>query len=317
MSLVARLSLAAAVLSGAVLVVLPAASFAADTYHVDVVDDAYDDGDRDGNADEENGEPNRNHTVITAGDAIVWQWLGDNEHTVTSHPTSDKTFDSDSECAEQEDKTECRTKGNVFVVRFEEPGTYRYRCKFHSDQVTGLTGMVGTIEVQAPEPSESDSGSPEPSSEPTSEQGSAEPEPSEAESSPEPQEEPSESPTPDDAASGTQDGDPTEPDTTDDRPPRRQARGPGFGVQRHPGDERPGGPRPEVAPETAPGPTFSPFPTAPELPSESETDDMAVTVPGRDSGGPSRTVVVGVAVASLIGSAGAFGKVVLFGRPWG
>lgn len=316
MSLVARLSLVAAVLSGAVLVVLPSASFAADTYHVDVVDDAYDDGNRDGNADEENEEPNRNHTVITAGDAVVWQWIGDNQHTVTSHPSSERSFDSDSECAEQEDRTECRTKGNVFVVRFEEPGTYRYLCKFHSDPVTGLTGMVGTIEVQAPEPSESDGGS-EPSSEPTSEQASSEPQPSESEpeSSPEPQEEPSESPTPDDRATGSQDGDTTEPDTADDRPPPRQATGPGFGVQRQP--ERSGGPRPEVAPETAPAPTFSPFPTAPDLPSESETDDMAVTVPGRDSGGPSRGVVVGVAVASLIGSAGAFGKVVLFGRPWG
>lgn len=315
MSLVARLSLVAAVLSGAVLVVLPAASFAADTYHVDVVDDAYDDGNRDGNADEENEEPNRNHTVITAGDAVVWQWVGDNQHTVTSHPSSERPFDSDSECAEQEDRTECRTKGNVFVVRFEEPGTYRYLCKFHSDPVTGLTGMVGTIEVRAPEPSESDGGS-EPSSEPTSEQASSEPEPSESESSPEPQEEPSESPTPDDGATGTQDGDTTEPETADDRPPPRQATGPGFGVQRQP-EGRSGGPRPEVAPETAPAPSFSPFPTAPDLPSESATDDMAVTVPGRDSGGPSRGVVVGVAVASLIGSAGAFGKVVLFGRPWG
>lgn len=312
MSLVARLSFFAAVLSGAVLVVLPAVSSAADPLRIDVVDNAYDDGDRDGNDEEgEDGNENRNHTVVHAGETVQWVWKGDNEHTVTSQPTSPVAFDSDSECAEAEENTDCRTEPNTFAVRFEQPGTYEYFCKVH-----GLL-MTGTIEVQeAPEPSESESGSSEPSPEPTSEEASSEPEPSESGSSPEPQEEPSEGPTPDDGATGAQD-DPTGSDTADDRPTRRQATGPGFGVQREPQTDPPAEPGPEVAPETVPAPSFSPFPTAPDLPSGSETEDMTVTVPGRDAGGPSRGVVVGVAVASLIGSAGAFGKVVLFGPPWG
>lgn len=310
MSLVARLWLVAAVLSGAVLLVLPATSFAARTVHVDVVDDAYDDRNRDGNA-EEGGEENRNLTVVTAGDTVVWEWLGDNKHTVTSHSTSGKAFDSDAECAEQEDNAECRNKGNVFVVRFEEPGTYRYYCKFHADPVTGLTGMVGTIEVEpAPEPSESETGS----SEPPSEGSSAEPEPREepSESSPEPREEPSSPPPPDDEGSEPQDEGTSEP-ATDDAPPARRAPGRGFGIRDLP--EGPTGPGPEVAPENAPSPSFSPFPSAPE-PSASDSEDMAVTVPGRGGRGPSRGVVVGVAIASVIGSAGALGKVVLFGQPW-
>lgn len=317
MSLVARLSLVAAVLSGAVLVVLPAAALAADTYHVDVVDDAYDDRNRDGNADEENEDPNRDHTVITAGDAVVWQWNEANEHqhTVTSRVDAPVQFDSDSEC--EEDKTECRSPENIFVFRFEEPGTYTYYCKVHSPGTGfGPGDMTGTIEVRpAPEPSESDDGGSEPSSEPASEEASSEPEPSESGSS-EPREEPSETSTPDDAASGTEDDPTTEPDTADDRPPRRQATRPGFGVQREPRADPSGGPGPQVAPEAGPSPSFSPFPTAPD-PSDAEAEDLSVTVPGRDGGGPSRGLVVGVAVASLLGSAGAFGKVVLFGRPWG
>lgn len=308
MSLVARLTRFAVVLSGAVLVVLPAVSFAADI-RVDVVDNAYDDGDRDGNAVEE--DERRDHTVITAGDAVVWEWKGDNQHTVTSQPTSTMAFDSDSDCADQEDDTPCRTKGNEFTVRFDEPGTYGYFCKVH-------VVMTGTIEVQEPpEPSEDDDGGgdggSEPSSEPTSEEASSEPESSGSDPASEPQEGQDEDPF---GEGETQDEPTNEPDTSDDRPPRRQATGPGFGVQRQPQGDFQAGPGPQVAPETAPGPSFSPFPTAPDVPSESETGDMAVTVPGRDGGGPSRGVVVGVAVASLLGAAGAFGKVVLFGQPW-
>ncbi|MBW3562113.1 MAG: hypothetical protein KY437_06405 [Actinobacteria bacterium] len=317
MSLVARLSLVAAVLSGAVLVLLPGLSVAADTIQVAVVDEAPEY--RDGNAD---GNDSPSHTVITAGDAVVWRWAdgNENQHTVTSRADSEKQFDSDSDC-EGED-TWCREGGNIFVVRFEEPGTYPYYCKLHSG-LGGLTGATGTIEVQpAPEPSESettsdqpsDDGSSEPSgsesSPPPSDGGSSEPDDagsSEPEPEPEPQDDPS-SPQPQETSSG-------DAGSNDDRPPRRTARGPGFGVRQQPESTEPGV-SPEVAPEAVPEPSFSPFPSAPELPSESETD-MAVNVPAPEGGGPARGVLVGVAVASVIGSAGAFGKVVLFGRPWG
>lgn len=304
MSLVARLSIVAAVLTGAVLVVLPVASLAS-TIRVDVVDNLYDDGNRDGNAQE--GEERRAHTVVVAGDIVAWEWKGDNQHTVTSRADAPVQFDSDAEC--DEDTTACRSKGNVFAVRFEQPGTYNYYCKIHADP-TGLTGMVGTIEVQAPpEPSESDSGA-ETSSEPASEEPSSEPEPSGSSEPDDPTPEPTSEPAPEpqeDPSSG-------DPDTTSDgadTPSRRQARAPGFGVRDEPDRDALG---PE-APEVAPGPSFSPFPSAPDLPEESETEDMAVNVPSR-GGGPPRGVVVGVAIVSVIGSAGAFGKVVLFGRPW-
>lgn len=316
MSLVARLSLVAAVLTGAVLVLLPGLSDAADTIPVAVVDEAPEY--RDGNAD---GNDTPSHTVITAGDTVEWRWADGNQqqHTVTSRADSDKQFDSDSDC-EGED-TSCREGGNVFVVRFDEPGEYPYYCKLHSGP-GGLTAPTGTIEVQpAPEPSASettsdqpsDDASPEPSgsgsSSPPSDGGSSEPDDggsSQPEPEPEPQDDPS-SPQPQETSSG-------DAGSNDDRPPSRTARGPGFGVRQQPERTEPGGP--EVAPEAVPEPSFSPFPSAPELPSESETD-IAVNVPAPEGGGPTRGVLVGVAVASVLGSAGAFGKVVLFGRPWG
>lgn len=316
MSLVARLSLVATVLAGAVLVLLPGLSVAADTIQVAVVDEAPEY--RDGNAD---GNDSPSHTVVTAGDAVVWRWADSNEsqHTVTSRADSDVQFDSDGDCEGEED-TSCREGGNVFVVRFEEPGTYPYYCKLHSDP-GGLTGATGTIEVQAaPEPSESettseqpsDDGSSEPSgsgsSSPPSDGGSSGPDDGGSqEPEPEPQDDPS-SPQPQETSSG-------DAGSNDDRPPSRRAVGPGFGVRQQPESTEPGV-SPEVAPEAVSEPTFSPFPTAPELPTESETD-IAVNVPAPEGGGPARGVLIGVAVASVIGSAGAFGKVVLFGRPWG
>ncbi len=80
------------------------------TFGVDVFDFGYD--------------PDR--TDVAAGDTVVWTHVGDVSHTVTF---SDGGPDSGS-----------LSGGDTFEVTFDQPGTFSYRCLFHSQ-------MQGTVVV--------------------------------------------------------------------------------------------------------------------------------------------------------------------------
>lgn len=64
---------------------------------------------------------------ISPGDTVVWQHEGDINHTVTAR---DDRFDSGSLSA-----------GDSFSHTFSDPGTFEYRCIFH-------TQMTGTVDVE-------------------------------------------------------------------------------------------------------------------------------------------------------------------------
>lgn len=240
-------------------------------------------------------------TQVTSGDIVRWRWVGDNEHTVTSLPTSTMTFDSDGECP-QGDREECRTKGNVFEVRFDEPGTYRYICKVH-----GVLGMAGSIEVTPREDDGGGGAEPPPPGDPTGDQSDDESPPDEGNDSDGPGET--------DDGSDDQAGDSSGSDGQT-APSRRRAAGqsaprfvPGDDeVEGDPGD----GPDPDVAP---PDQDFSPFPSPPpadgsERP-DAGTEEMGVAIPGPD--GPNRNLLIGIATGLLALTGGSVLKVLLAG----
>jgi plastocyanin len=238
-------------------------------------------------------------TRVTEGDVVRWRWVGDNEHTVTSLPTAAISFDSDQECPEG-DLKECRTKGNVFDVRFDEPGTYHYVCKVH-----GVLGMAGAIEVAPRQDDSGDDADPSPPGDPTGDQSDDDPPPDDGGGSGET----------DDGGSSDQ----TEGSNGSDgqtAPPRRRAAGqsaPRF----VPGDEEvegdpDDGPDPDVAP---PGQDFSPFPSPPpgdaSEPPDAAAEEMGVAIPGPD--GPNRNLLIGIATGLLALTGGSVLKVLLAG----
>lgn len=60
---------------------------------------------------------------ISAGDTVTWTWQGDADHNVVGN-----AFESDVQ------------REGTFAQRFDEPGSYDYRCTLHG-------GMTGTIVV--------------------------------------------------------------------------------------------------------------------------------------------------------------------------
>jgi plastocyanin len=60
---------------------------------------------------------------VTAGETVTWTWEGDSDHNVVGDD-----FESDAQ------------REGSFTQRFDEPGTYTYRCTLHS-------GMKGTVIV--------------------------------------------------------------------------------------------------------------------------------------------------------------------------
>lgn len=60
---------------------------------------------------------------VTAGDTVMWQWQGQNDHNVVADGFASPVQNSGS-----------------FEQRFENPGTYQYRCTLHG-------GMQGTVVV--------------------------------------------------------------------------------------------------------------------------------------------------------------------------
>lgn len=316
--LLRRRSAPVILLIAATFLVLPVAALAAAGPTVKVTDDAYDDG---------TDDPAR--TVVQAGETVTWRWSADNSklHTVTA---LDGSFDSDSECA-QGSTAPCRGPGNVFEVRFDEPGTYRYRCRV----VLTMTGTVEVVESDGvappgPEPSPDpppveDGDDPEehpddredgaPGPEDGAPEGDSPQEPDdaggagEADGADGPEPEPADgaggsaSPAPTAAAGGTSSPAPRRGTARARQLPQLRSEGADAG-----GDEV--GDDPDVAPKVD-RPSFAPFPE----PTPAEDDElaaMAVEIPGTPDG-PSRTIVTGAAIVSLLVSAGAVTKVVLGG----
>lgn len=60
---------------------------------------------------------------VAAGDTVTWTWEGEADHNVVGD-----AFESDVQ------------REGTFEQRFDEPGTFDYRCTLHS-------GMTGTIVV--------------------------------------------------------------------------------------------------------------------------------------------------------------------------
>lgn len=236
---------------------------------------------------------------IRSGASIRWRWQGDDRHSVTAY---DGSFDSDPTCEDNELLREnCRTGGDEDFVwtapevseRMEIP----YRCKLHASS----QGMTGTVVVlpPPPEPSPSESSPPE-------------------SPSPSPTRSPSPSASP--APSGGQ-GD-ADDDTEDDPPPPRgPQRGAPPPVGTGSGSEASA--PPVAAPEVAAPvdePDLEPFPSPAPIPSDPETEEedlgeVAVDLPADDDD-RLRTALLGVAAASVAGTAIAFGKLVLFGPRW-
>lgn len=99
---------------------------------------------------------------IKVGDTVRWTFSGD-PHTVTSGiPGSpDGRFDSG-----------IVDPGGRFLQRFDTPGTYRYFCQIHSEQMTGtivvMAGPTATPEPTAtPAPSPTPRPTPKPTARPT------------------------------------------------------------------------------------------------------------------------------------------------------
>lgn len=233
---------------------------------------------------------------IQAGDHVVWRWASDNAnfHTVTA--AVDGSFDSDDgNCG---DAAQCRGPGRLFTQQFSKPGIYAYRCKVHAF----MLGRVVVTEAKPPPEQPPPAG---PVTSPPPGEGQPGPQP-EADSQRPPQ---SQAPRP----AGPRQAAPAGP------PPRRprMAAVPGMTSARAPvAPPAPRGETPAVAPARDPLSVLPPArraPIAPEAPAEPPAQ-LAVEVPAGQPG--QRTgLVVGIAVATLLATAGAFGKIVLFGRP--
>lgn len=227
---------------------------------------------------------------IQAGDTVVWRWAWENasHHTVTA---LDGRFDSDGECPKV---ALCRGPGNDFQRKFPDPGIYAYRCKVHAY-------MLGRVEVEEAPPQQPPETPPAPASG----------------DQPGPQAQGQTRPAPPADRQQQPSGGP--PSSQGGRPPGpRMAAMPGLSYTK--AQDAPSAPRsipPAVAPPRDPLsvlPEGGPPPLVPEAPPD-PPPELALDVPARPSG-PSKGLVVGIAVATLLVTAGAFGKFVLFRPPW-
>lgn len=282
---------AAAAGTAAVVVVgvsLPHPAGAQGTVHtVDVVDDAY--------------QP---PTIeITVGDTVRWRWVGAHPHSVTfvggpdSHPGC--TLTTQDQCSRPGDPPFERT--------FEEAGQFRYFCRIHGAQ--GMTGTVVVVAAPTESPTASPTTSPtatEPVPLPGPTPGPTEPTPT-APGGPTPTTSPTSAPTPPStptAAPTTSEpsGAPTTSGTTAAPAP----------IRRPPPGTPPASAEPTTAAPVLPSPSFSPFPS----PAEPTVSPDVVAVPGPGGGSGGRPALLAVAGVLLATTAGAFGKLILFGPPW-
>jgi plastocyanin len=222
--------------------------------------------------------------TVVVGDVVEWRWQGNNPHSVRSDEAG---FDSHPQC-QPILGTDCASNGDEpFRWTANGPGTFVYTCRVHGD------AMAGTIVVEEAPP-------PEPTSPPQTET-ETEPPPS-----PEPSPEPTPpSPSPSPQPSPTSSPSPTRTATTPNVPP----------PVRFTETEAPSVPEPEVVSDE---PSFEAFPE-PVEPTVSESDDPAddeVTIAAGDDGGIGGVVWRVVGGLTVLGTALAFARVVLFGPPW-
>lgn len=123
-------TMAISALSALALAVPLAATAAAASHDVDVVDNAF--------------EPPT--LTVTVGDDVTWTSSGTNPHTVTA---DDGSFDSNPDCESFADAADgdCMEDGDSFEHTFDQPGEHPYFCRIHGGP--GGAGMAGTIVVEA------------------------------------------------------------------------------------------------------------------------------------------------------------------------
>lgn len=279
-----RPPLPSALLVGAVLLLAvlgwPVAADAA-TARVDV--ESYKDG----------TEAFRPKTVtVHPGDTVRWVWTADQPHTVRFDPVPG---------AEGGDGAGCLVacEGHTYTVTFPDPGDFSY-----TDHATGATGVVHVVE---PEP------------DPTTEDPPASEDPGSGDTGDTTEPDGQQTTSPGDDGDDTTSGSGT--DTTDDGGSGSSV---GTDAARRSGTSGSVGAdvvdreTPEVTSENpavaAAEPDFLQEFPEPQAPTPSE-DVGEVALPD-DSGGVARTVWGTIGGLTLLGTIGAFGRVVLLADPW-
>lgn len=250
--------------------------------------------------------------TVVAGDTITWQWVAENQsrHSVRvdvlSGPALEEgedgpVYDSHPGCS-AETPGKCGAPGITRQWTPDTAGTYTYSCRLHP-----IT-MRGSLTVD-PAPS------PDPAAEPTSPNPDPSPSPAGEEKTAE-DPDPSPTPTKDRKAAGGSDA-----ESSDSSPAgvtQGTAGSPG-GITYGPPSPIDPQPLPTILPSVAPSaspsegddPDLETFPTGP--PSDDEPGVVAIDAP---RGPTPRAVWLGIGGASILASAGAFVKLVLFGAPW-
>jgi len=84
-------------------------------------------------------------TKIDAGTIVVWTHIGRSIHDVMSDD-SDADHGADSSSMKHSESTgfasDTLRRDDIFVVLFEEPGTYYYHCHFHGGPKRGQYGSI-------------------------------------------------------------------------------------------------------------------------------------------------------------------------------
>ncbi|MBW3618733.1 MAG: hypothetical protein KY461_00675 [Actinobacteria bacterium] len=230
---------------------------------------------------------------IEAGDTVRWTWQSEDRHTVTAPGV----FDSHPDCTVLTPDA-CGANGTVFSWTSSEPGTIEYGCRLHPERMRGTIVVVAAAAEPSPSEAPPPTSAPEPSPAPS-------PRPEPAGPSPAASPRPTSEPAPTSASPSS-------------RPTRRSAPSLGFGQA----SEVPASPLPTdgrgVAPpqvsDASPEP-LEPFPAAPSpTPTRDDVADDVVAV--GTPGGAGRDAVRLAGVAAVAVSLLAFGRIVLFGRPW-
>lgn len=259
---------------------------------------------------------------VVAGDTITWHWLEENEnrHSVrvdalegpALEESAGPAYDSHPECSE-ETPGKCGGPGLVRTWSPTVAGTYTYSCRLH-------LSMAGTLTVEAaPSPEPSETASPSPSPSPTA--GSADPEPSAEEQT----DAGTDADGSDRSGSSSSTSDPSSGSSSSTSSSSNRTRGTASdpGITYGPPEPIEPEPLPTILPSVAPSratpdvgePDLEAFPE--ERQAGASGDDAGVIAVDAPPRGPSpRTVWLGIGSASILASAGAFVKLVLFGAPW-
>ncbi len=228
--------------------------------------------------------------TVHPGDTVTWKWMADEDHTVTFE---DPNVPSGG-CA-----LVANCEGHTHVVTFEQVGTYSY-----ADSFSESTGVVHVVEPE-PDPTTDD---PPESEDPGSGDGGETTEP-DGQQTTSPADDGDDGTTSDSGADTTDDGSGSS-DGTDSAPRSGTSGSVGADVV----DRQ----TPEAASEgpavAAAEPDFLEEFPEPQAPTPSE-DVGEVALPD-DSGGLARTVWGTIGGLTLLGTVGAFGRVVLLADPW-